>query len=1440
MAVESCCAMASLDLQEKANFTRLSRLLVDKGTEALRNTFDSIHSPANLPGVLSANKTSLLKLKPRVINDSQWHLLYPPSGDPPDSKTFDVTLLTVLFRNICGLPKTGWGAMRVDSDRSMQANIVRIRLLRNEVYAHATSTQVDNGTFESLWKKISQALVDLNISRKDIDKLKTCPLGPREEEYVRMLKNWQLHEEELLVMLEGLNNNFKSMESSILNRLTEISEENRDVEMNRSKEKDEALLRKLAKHNFKSKISSKVKFFLPGTREWLLREVDEWFTGNEHESRVLLLTAGPGFGKSVFSARICEDFKKKKTLAGCHFCDCSDSNLRNPMMMLQSLASQMCENVGGFKEKLLDQLKRPHEVQNLRDAFGIYLQNPLDELELVEPILIVIDGLDESAADAKNEIVNLIAEYFPDLPKFIKVLVTSRPEISVAKLPCSLKINVDNSNADNNSDLKTYFRFYLPSLLEKKNRRLEKEDSGLFEKLVKMCEGSFLYAFFVQSELQKRDDLDQMSPDEITEFLPKGLDSVYHKYFRRLEDELKAIMAGNFDVLKILEMLAASEGPLPLTFISSALGLASDCRETKNIINKINAAVSCLLYVLNDQVTVFHKSVLDWLLAKGYNNHEYTVEVINGDRSLWIICEQVFEEIKKIVCSGGGLNLTNGFKYALSYGLQHLTSCKMTGSYAWLVDVVIVYVILCERNIDLLLGFWDVFLRVNARKIDAKLLGRISWHIIELEDLLMKDEGEDYRCYLTSVVAQAPRRYFSEEDWDIAKTLLSKYSSLVDINCKHKVEIIPHAVLHDSSDVIKAAGLSNDHSMVAFANVGGTVTLVDLPHLGERWQYATNYERVLSCTFFPDDSLILFGKLETALSVADEKEIPFFHNNKESFLSCGFSPNGKRLVTGSESRTIKLWDIASQSLLSLLCTESPVRSCSFSSTGLFIIANGGSYNFCFLGKDLKDSYYVWNAVTLQRCDERNKKGEAIVGDLCKRCFPATFELPAFKRLNVKPRKPPLPSWDGESRALSTGFFNGVECHFALDMDSLCVVENTHFTTIACWTLDRSTESADCFDAMTIDHGLWLWICLTKLIVVETDPTPQQSTCLHSPAWVYSCSFSPDSSRLATCTSDGFVNIWNVDSNQVDRRIKCNTEEKPFACRWSEKLLFVFHVSDGIPTLSKYPMNPYLKLLLSQRDMCQFPAENVHLLTVVDFSESLVIFECEEKRLLKVFDVVGFREVTLPEIEPEMRLTVSPRCSYILGAGEDMFYIWKRNGEEAPVYTIFFKSSQTKILMDNERISCCCFSSNSKVAVVAYAYLDGEMEVSKVSIHDLDTGSYKLVTWEFFCHNPFKLFCFNEVLIFASNGEINIFDMNTSARLDCSKQRYCVKKFQRQMRLSPNGTTLAIPIINGNMEFIRLSIAQSSLFSSTKAKAVMRLEEKKREREDMKEKEIHSI
>ncbi|XP_028402258.1 uncharacterized protein LOC114525234 [Dendronephthya gigantea] len=393
---------------QEANYTRLAKLLVNKGTEALRNTFDTIHPPVSLPGVLAANKTFLQGLKPRVIKNFQLELLFPPSGNPPDSKTFDITLFVILFRNICSLvpPSTGWNEMPPDTDRSMEANIVRIKLLRNKVFAHAVSTQVDDSRFRSLWAKISLALVQLNIPQSDIDEIKTGPSGL--EGRAMECEN---HELTLAVMTD-----FKHDIATCAQR------------------RDEDILLTLAHHRFDTLVKNKAELFPCGKNGWLLKEVDIWFVKIDSESMVLLLTAGPRFGKTEFAAKVCEDFKKSKQLAACFFFDSNNSNLSDPMVVLECLASQMSENLPTFKKLLLDNLKRPHQIDSLKAAFQVYFKNTLDDLDLVEPVLIVMDGLNKISPNKKDEMINLIRDYFPELPKYMKFLVTSTPEIALAKL----------------------------------------------------------------------------------------------------------------------------------------------------------------------------------------------------------------------------------------------------------------------------------------------------------------------------------------------------------------------------------------------------------------------------------------------------------------------------------------------------------------------------------------------------------------------------------------------------------------------------------------------------------------------------------------------------------------------------------------------------------------------------------------------------------------------------------------------------------------------------------------------------------------------------------------------------------------------------------------------------------------------------------------------
>ncbi len=895
--------------------------------------------------------------------------------------------------------------MPPDTDRSQEANVTRIKLFRNEVYAHVSSTEVDNKTFEKLWQKISKPLDDLNIPQKEIDDLKTCSLGPDEEIYVKKLQDWSIKEDDSKHMLADLRkinlqqqDGIETLKTS-MQHLTQITEENllgkqrlgqlsslqSDSEESKDGEKhpysmEVQLLQELAKHNFQSKIRSKVKSFHPGTRDWLLKKVENWFT-TEDESRLLLLTAGPGFGKSVFAAKVCQHFKEKDKLAACHFCDFSDSNLKDPMMMLQSLASHMSENVPGFRQKLVERLKRPYKVNHLKDAFQVYLQNPLDELE-EEPRLIVIDGLDESATDSRSDMVKLIADHFANLPKCVKVLVTSRPEISIASLSCGKTIKIDASDKDNGLDLVEYLKVCLPSLAARDavNPSTVVPHSGsshsaVVPAIVAKCEGSFLYAFHVQHELCKRDDLDRMTFKEIISFLPEGMGSVYKEYFHRLEMELEAVMKKKPNLFKLLEMLVAIEKTLPLTFLSLAFNLPLDCRETVKVIEKVNEAVSCLLFVSDGEVTVFHKSVYDWLVANAYKYHEYAVKVDDGKKRLWLVCKQIFEEIRRNVCLGNELNLAKDVKHALDYGHKYLLASNMLDNYSWLVDMIIVHVRLTvyPKSLSHLTAMLTNILERDDVAINLQLRQRMSWHLIdvsylesnsvsriftEMSSTKFRDRG---LFYLEAVLGHSPEGCFTDREKNIAKELLANVPRCVKRNSVGETmlnqlvaKVLPSSVL--------AAGVSPNKKLAAVALSEGSICVFSLPELDKLWKYSTGDNRISCCVFAPDNSIVLYGKLETALNIAERKEVLYFSGKFERFVSCSFSPNGRRLATYDHSGAVKLWDVVSQCLLAELCAMVNPDFCRFSSTGLFIIGDRKIAGY--------DSYCVWNSITYQRVDQR--------------------------------------------------------------------------------------------------------------------------------------------------------------------------------------------------------------------------------------------------------------------------------------------------------------------------------------------------------------------------------------------------------------------------------------------------------------------------------------
>ncbi|XP_068745825.1 E3 ubiquitin-protein ligase DZIP3-like [Montipora capricornis] len=208
--------------RENTNYARLCRLLVDVGSQALRDTFDRIHSPATLNRILSSTSAYYPKLqslrKRKILNPTQWGKLYPTVCSSVSSASFDITLLVVLLRNICGLSppaSTGsWGNLPLPGDTSPEANIARIKYYRNEVYAHASQASVNDATFNTLWQDISHALLSLRSGTtytSAISRLKTECMDPDfEEHYRELLKQWKKDDDNTKEKLDELKEMVKS------------------------------------------------------------------------------------------------------------------------------------------------------------------------------------------------------------------------------------------------------------------------------------------------------------------------------------------------------------------------------------------------------------------------------------------------------------------------------------------------------------------------------------------------------------------------------------------------------------------------------------------------------------------------------------------------------------------------------------------------------------------------------------------------------------------------------------------------------------------------------------------------------------------------------------------------------------------------------------------------------------------------------------------------------------------------------------------------------------------------------------------------------------------------------------------------------------------------------------------------------------------------------
>ncbi|XP_022785619.1 uncharacterized protein LOC111325966 [Stylophora pistillata] len=473
--------------------------------------------------------------------------------------------------------------------------------------------------------------------------------------------------------------------------LGEVRDNVKDLKGEREGLKGEEVLSKLSKIDSFSDIRRHANRYVQGTRLPIFEEIERWLDDIGSPNRVMVISGNAGMGKSVISAVFCEKMLKAGRLSGCHFCQHNNARRRNPKVMLQSLACQLSDSLPEYRKTLVEKLSRNLGVDindmEVGDLFELLFEESLEGLD--DPgstHLLVIDGLDESEYQGRNELLNVISDGFKKLPHWIRFLVSTRPEINISeKLQELNPIQLKPTDVENLKDIKICFKKKLVHVLEGECHEI------ILEKLIEKSEGVMLYTYYLVDLITKNSP--SFSLDELLKSgLPSGLSSVYQVYFKRLETELQeklGITEDNF--FDFLNAIVAAREPLPVDFVYK-LFLSKEWSPADQ--RKVRASIECisaLLPIEGECIHLFHKSIKDWLIGSSSQGpHRFSVDKTRCNSILSKLCTDELDGVKRKGVDGASFNCST--KYALKHGVQHLLELEEDLRPHSLEEIVINYV----------------------------------------------------------------------------------------------------------------------------------------------------------------------------------------------------------------------------------------------------------------------------------------------------------------------------------------------------------------------------------------------------------------------------------------------------------------------------------------------------------------------------------------------------------------------------------------------------------------------------------------------------------------------------------------------------------------------------------------------------------------------------
>ncbi|KAH9033680.1 hypothetical protein EDB83DRAFT_2525370 [Lactarius deliciosus] len=418
---------------------------------------------------------------------------------------------------------------------------------------------------------------------------------------------------------------------------------------------DDELDRKIGEIPYKGSRFTPGKGCLTGTRTAFLDFIINWVNDPASE-RCLILFGQAGTGKSSIAHEIAIRFDKMDRLTSSFIFVRKEKP--KPYRLFTTLARDLSDRYPSFKAALGRVIKDKSSLRAGTRDYGTLFESlilePLKDLHIVGPILVVIDALDESGDVAgKNGLQKFLAEAISKLPSNFRVLITSRPEHPIeSAFVEGVKIKYMNDTelaATTNNDILAFLKNELPSDVKAYGDELTERAEGSFQWAAVAC-GYILNPpdVFGLSKINCINHLlkptaDRLGQDPLDELYKEVLEGYFtHENSRLLLRSVVGQLITSFEPLSIRSLTAlrhasdtASDGDAVVTLL----------RRLGSLLSNVNSPDE------NLPIVPLHTSFRDFLTTKEKSGN-FCIDPRDAHHQLAHSCFNILlKELKFNICN---------------------------------------------------------------------------------------------------------------------------------------------------------------------------------------------------------------------------------------------------------------------------------------------------------------------------------------------------------------------------------------------------------------------------------------------------------------------------------------------------------------------------------------------------------------------------------------------------------------------------------------------------------------------------------------------------------------------------------------------------------------------------------------------------------------------